>query len=292
MLAFLLTPQFLQEEGGRERDLEVCPHSILFISPLFSGGVVGGCQESLLIQQQARGGALGAGFQYPRCPPCGSAVLLTATVFALTSFPEKGPPAGWRDAVLPNLSLWEPRLPSRRQRSWSLCSHISPLPEAESAVRTSIPAAFGFGPHHAGRWQWNLVMGARFFLETQDTSWRGAGRRTMRLYRPPVHPAFPPRAGNIQAPLSSALPSSVSVDPAGDSPLPSGVRAVELQDRGFAHNGVSEGLPVGARRQSSGKQQEIAAGVADPTPPLCQVPPISSSSYPLAAVPGLALPPH
>lgn len=52
---------------------------------------------------------LGAGFQYPRCPPCGSVVLLlTASVLALTSFPEKGPPGGWREAVLPNLSLWEP----------------------------------------------------------------------------------------------------------------------------------------------------------------------------------------
>lgn len=55
MLTFLLTPQFLQEERGSERDLEVCPHSILFISPLSSvcvcvGG--GGCQENLLIQQQ------------------------------------------------------------------------------------------------------------------------------------------------------------------------------------------------------------------------------------------------
>lgn len=108
MLAFLLTPQFLQEDGGSERDLEVCPHSILFILPLFSGGVVGGCQESLLIQQQGERWCFGAGFQYPRCPPCGSAVLLTATVSALTSVPEKGPPGEWRDAVLPNFSRWEP----------------------------------------------------------------------------------------------------------------------------------------------------------------------------------------
>lgn len=42
---------------------------------------------------------------------------------------------------------------------------------------------------------------------------------------PPVHPAFPPRARSIQAPLCSALPSSPSVGPVGDSPLPSGVQA-------------------------------------------------------------------
>lgn len=75
-------------------------------------------------------------------------------------------------------------------------------------------------------------MGARFFLETQTPPVAGSREKGQGGFTdPPVLPAFPPRAGNIQAPLCGALPSSLSVGPAGDSPLPSGVRAVELQDR-------------------------------------------------------------
>lgn len=94
MLAFLLTPQFLQEEGGRERDLEVCPHSILFISPLFSGGVVGGCQESLLIQQQGERWCFGG---WVSVPPMSTVWQCSATdshCLRSDQFPREGATGG------------------------------------------------------------------------------------------------------------------------------------------------------------------------------------------------------
>lgn len=70
-----------------------CAPTPFYSSPHYLAGVGGwgGCQESLPIRPQGeRGGALEAGCQYSRCPPCGSAVLLTAAVSALTSLQRGG----------------------------------------------------------------------------------------------------------------------------------------------------------------------------------------------------------
>lgn len=122
--------------------------------------------------------------------------------------------------------------------------------------------------------------------------WWGVEGRDNGTFRPFCPPCISTQVlGNNQAPVSSALSSShlpLCWEVAASYPLESVPCNCKVEV--CAHAPVSEGLPVGAKRQNQGKQQKwLQESLIPPLPhPLCQVLPISSSSYPLAAVPGLA----
>lgn len=126
--------------------------------------------------------------------------------------------------------------------------------------------------------------------------WWGVEGRDNGTFRPFCPPCISLQIlGNNQAPVSHALPSShlpLCWEVAASYPLESGPYNCKVEV--CAHADVSEGLPIGVKRQTQGKQQEVAAGVADSTfpPPSLSGAPNFQLLLPSRCCAWPGLPPH
>lgn len=97
----------------------------------------------------------------------------TTSPLALTSFPRKVLLEEWRDAEhFPVSHSGDPASPTGDTELVPVVSPPRHCQRAEAVIRNHIMATFGFGPHHTDTGAMglgSLVIGARFFLETQGT---------------------------------------------------------------------------------------------------------------------------